>query len=245
MAKPPLPPPSSEETSPHLPVKSPPPLGSLLATEADYGLTVEEQKEVTAYQKTMAILGPAGGAILVCPGNQDDIDEQDKCPHSAKCPLLRMHKAVPDKLCMFELQMTQDRFGAWCQELEADPIEIKESERVSVSDLVWLDVQQHRCLNILSKNSGGEETRLLVTNPKEVHPETFQPIAWEKKLHPVVERLTQIISERRLILKDLLLTREAKWKVARAEGKGSGKDLASRQSSRADKLRKLQEKNEA
>jgi len=241
----PLPPSLPEETSSNLPAVIPKFAGSLLATGADYGLTVEEKAEVDAYQKTMEILGPAGGGILMCPGNQDGIDEQDKCPHSAKCPLLRMQKAVPDKLCLFELQMTQERFGGWCRELETDPVTIDESDRVNVSDLVWLDVQQHRCLNILSKNSGGEETRLLVTNPKEVHPETFQPIAWEKKLHPVVERLSQIISERRLILRDLLLTREQKWKVARAEGKGSGKDIASQQSSRADKLRKLKEKSEA
>lgn len=208
---------------------------SLVATSQDYGLTVVEQQEVDSFNKSMFILGPAAGAILICPGNQDALDEQDKCPHSAKCPLLRMHKAVPDKLCLIELRLTEERFGGWCKELEVEPDNIPESERVSISDLVWIDIQETRALSIISK---GEEARLTATNPKEVHPETFVPIAWEKVIHPVVERLDQLLSSRQSILKQLMLTRELKWKKAMAEGKGSGNDLSTQQAARADKVRR-------
>jgi hypothetical protein len=213
--------------------------GSLLATDEDYGLTPCEKKEVDTYNQMLVILGPAGGSIQMCPGNQDGLDEQDKCPHAAKCPLLRMGKAVAEKMCIIELTLVQERFGSWAKELNVDPLDVPESDRISISDLTWMDVQEQRCLNILAK-AGGEEARLMVTNPKELDPNTLLPVAWEKLLHPVVERLDQIISARRLIMKDLMITREQKWKVARAEGNGSGNDISSQQSARADKLRKPQ-----
>jgi hypothetical protein len=41
-----------------------------------------------------------------------------------------------------------------------------------------------------------------------------------------------------MILKDWMLTPEQRWKKAKAENKGTGKDLSSKQSARADLLRK-------
>lgn len=208
----------------------------LIASDDDLNLTVEEQKILASYQMSLLVLGPAAGSVLLCPGNQENLADQDQCPYAAKCPLLRMKKAPANHLCPLEVKVTEERFGAWCRELGKEPSQLDESDRSAVSDLVWIDLQEQRCLHIIAK---GEEARLTVLNPKDVHPETLEPIAWERVIHPNVERLDQLITQRRMILKDWMLTPEQKWKIARAEGKGSGKDISSQQAARADKLRKL------
>lgn len=35
---------------------------------------------VDAYHRALFVLGPAGGSTLVCPGNQENIPDQDKSP---------------------------------------------------------------------------------------------------------------------------------------------------------------------
>jgi len=211
-------------------------VASLVATDAELGLTVDEKKALESYQTAMLVLGPAAGSVLLCPGNQDNLDQQDRCPYSAKCPLLRMNKAPENRLCPLEMKVTEERFSSWCRELKKEPDQLDESDRSAVSDLVWIDLQEQRCLHIVAK---GEEARLTVINPKDVHPETLEPISWERVIHPNVELLAQLQNQRRLLLKDWMLTPEQKWKIARAEGKGSGKDIASQQSAKADKLRRL------
>jgi hypothetical protein len=122
-------------------------------------------------------------------------------------------------MCPVERLIVEERFNAWCRELSTDPVLAKESDRVAISDLCWIDLQMQRSLHILSK---GDEARLTVTNPKDVHPETFLPISWEKVIHPNVELLVTLQTQRRMILKDWMLTPEQKWKREKAEGKGSG-----------------------
>lgn len=222
------------EDLPLFPVVTNSNVNSLLATSEDLGLTVDEQQEFDNYQTALKILGPAAGAVLMCPGNQDNVADEDRCPYSSKCPLLRMHKAPENKMCPVERLIVEERFNAWSRELNTDPVAAKESDRVAISDLCWIDLQMQRSLHIISK---GDEARLTVTNPKDVHPETFLPISWEKVVHPNVELLVQLQTTRRMILKDWMLTPEQVWKRAKAEGKGTGKDLSSVQSARADKLR--------
>jgi len=50
----------------------------LLATSEDLGLTVEEKQELDNYQSALRILGPAAGAVLMCPGNQENVADEDK-----------------------------------------------------------------------------------------------------------------------------------------------------------------------
>lgn len=212
----------------------------LLALDEDLGLTPAEKQELDNYHTALRILGPAAGAVLVCPGNQENLAEEDKCPYASKCPLLRMHKAPEGRMCPVERTIVEDRFNDWCKEFQTDPLQIRESERVAVSDLCWIDLQMQRSLHILSR---GEEARLTVTNPKDVHPETLLPISWEKVIHPNVELLVTLQGQRRMILKDWMLTAEQQWKKAKAEGKGTGKDISSQQAARADKLRSLRSAN--
>jgi hypothetical protein len=209
---------------------------SLLVSDEDLGLTAEETQELAFYQTALTILGPAAGSVLMCPGNQLNVADEDRCPYSSKCPLLRMGKAPENRMCPIERKLVEDRFNSWCRELGTEALTILESDRVAVSDLTWIDLKEQRCLHILSK---GEEARLTVTNPKDVHPETLLPISWEKVIHPNMELLVVLQTQRRLILKDWMLTPEQKWKKAKAEGKGTGKDLSSLQSANADKLRSI------
>jgi hypothetical protein len=77
-------------------------VNGLLAPDEDLGLTVEEKQELDNFQSALRILDQAAGAVLMCPGNQENIADEDKCPYSSKYPLLRMYKAPADKMCPVE-----------------------------------------------------------------------------------------------------------------------------------------------
>jgi hypothetical protein len=199
-------------------------------------LTPEEVSLVQGQQQATRILGPAAASVLVCAGNQAGVPEDRRCPYSAKCALLRLHKAPQDHLCPFERDLVESRFAAWCTELGHDPGELPESVRAVVADLVWLDIQEQRCLAILAK---GEAARLTQINVKEVHPDTGEHLSWERVIHANVDMLDRIHTQRRMIFKDWELTPEMKTRKAKLEGKGKGDDLSSQLASKADKLRRL------
>jgi hypothetical protein len=199
-------------------------------------LNEEEIAEVYAHQLATRVLGPAAGAVLVCPGNQCGLPDEQKCPYFAKCPLLRMQKAPEGRLCPFEKDIVEQRFGDWCRELGAEPDQLSESQRAVVADLVWLDVQEQRCVNIMSS---GKAARMTQINVKESHPETGEHLAWERVIHSNMELLDRVHTQRRLIMKDWELTPEMKTKKAKLEGKGKGNDLSSQLSAKADRLRRI------
>jgi hypothetical protein len=202
----------------------------------DLGLTCEEIEETKAYQLTLNILGPASGACLICPGNQERVAEDKKCPYSSKCPLLRVRKAPVGKLCPIERKEIENRFSGWCQEFGEDPLSLTESTRVAVSDLTWIDIQIQRCNHILDK---GDASRLTIDNVSHINQEDWSPIAWEKVLHPITMLLTSLQSQRRIIMKDWMITPEQKWKKSKAEHTSKGMDLTSTQSKKADHFKSL------
>lgn len=210
-------------------------LSTLLPSSA-IELSEEEQMEVQAHQLANRVLGPAAGAVLVCPGNQTGIPDEQKCPYFAKCPLLRIQKAPQGRLCPLEKDMVESRFGSWCMELGVEPDQLLESERAVIADLVWLDIQEQRCVNILAS---GKNARLTQINVKEVHPETGEHLAWERVIHSNSELLDRIHTQRRMIFKDWELSREMKTKKAKLEGKGKGTDLSSQLAAKADRIRKI------
>lgn len=205
-------------------------------------VSAEVTERTNQLQMALRILGPAGGSVLVCPGNQVGLEEYQRCPYSAKCELLRAQVAPQGSLCPHERDLVATRFTDWSTELGRTPTTLSETDRSFVSDMVWLDTQAHRCTSILSK---GEAARLTQLNPKETHPETLEPISWERVIHVNVERLDQITTQRRMLLRDWMLTPEQKAKKARWEGKSTGDDLSTQQSTRADKLRGLDDIIEA
>lgn len=220
---------------------------SILGSTEDLDLTLEESRELVAFQRSLVILGPAGGAVLLCPGNQINTPPEQRCAYAAKCPLLRARKAPEGKLCPIERNITEERFSSWAATIGQDPENLTEDARATVSTLTYIDLQEQRSMHILST---GEAARLTQTNVTEainftevdsdgVPRQTVLPLTWERVLHINAELLATLQERRRMILKDWMLTPEQKWKISKAEGKAKGNDIGTQQSARGDKLRKL------
>ena len=181
-----------------------------MGSQADLGLTMDESKELANYQRSLVILGPAGGAVMLCPGNQVGVPVEQRCAYAAKCPLLRAGKAPADKLCPIERSITEERFSSWSRTVGQDPEYLTEDARSTVSTLTYIDLQEQRCTNILST---GEAARLTQTNVTEAinfttqdaegaQTQTVLPLTWERVLHINAELLAQLQVQRRMILKD-------------------------------------------
>jgi len=209
---------------------------TLLSSDNEINLTPEEQSKAQKLQDVFVLLGPAGGSALVCPGNQIGVPENERCPYSAKCELLKAGKAPAGELCPIEANYIATRFSDWTRELNKATNTLTESERCFVSDMTWIDTQSLRCTNILAK---GEAARLTQQDPRETHPETLETLSWQTVIHANVLRLDQLVIHRRMLLKDWMLTPEQKAKQAKWEGRSTGSDISSQQSARADRLRRL------
>lgn len=197
-------------------------------------LTTQEKANVDRLNSALTILGPAAGGALVCPGNQEHTPDDEKCPYSAKCELLKAKKAPRGELCPIEVDIIGEQFKSWVAELNKTAFDLSASERMFVSELVWLAIQEQRCSSIVSK---GDAARLTQLDPKEVHPETLDPITWEKTIHSNVLRLDQISLIRSRLLKEWMITPEQKAKQARWEGKSNNTDQSSKQAKQAERIR--------
>jgi hypothetical protein len=118
-------------------------------------------------------------------------------------------------------------------ELERTPDTLAESERVAISQLVYLDLQESRCLQKLSM---ADSALMKSRSVKDIDLETGQPVCWEDVIHINRQIITNIIQERRGILKDFELTPEMKTKRKKVEGRSGGSDLATKQSENRRKL---------
>jgi hypothetical protein len=215
-----------------------PDIDTLLPTPSNCGITAEEGVSLHRFQSALIILGQAAGGALVCPGNQINVPEADKCPYAAKCELLKLQKAPAGDLCPIERELLLARFNGWCKTIGAEPKELREDQRSVVAELTWIDIQEQRCSNILSR---GEAARLTQVNVKDSHPESGDWLSWERVIHANAMLLESLHTRKKMIMKEWLLTPEAKFKVAKAMGKlGGGDDLGKKLSSRADKLRELE-----
>ena len=195
-------------------------------------LTPEELKRVQVYQQSQAVLGAAGAAPATC---------APTCPWAVRCPLFQMHKAPFGSLCPFEAQHVVERFCGWLKEFNRTELTINETERSSIATLVSLDLQEMRCNNILALGEAVKLTSLVVRDSNVDESGKVIPLAWEEVIHACALRLDAIIQERRGILRDCMKTEEQKAKLKRLEGRAPGGDMASRQSSAADKIRRVQE----
>jgi hypothetical protein len=167
---------------------------------------MDESKELVAFQRSLVILGPAGGAVLVCPGNQVGVPTEQRCAYAAKCPLRRAGKAPADKLRPIERALTEERFSSWSRTVGQDPEYLTEDARSTVSTLTYIDIQEQRCTNILAT---GEAARLTQTNVTEAidfttqdaegaQTQTVLPLTWERVLHINAELLAQLQVQRRI-----------------------------------------------
>jgi hypothetical protein len=199
---------------------------STLLPVASIQLTKEEEAEVKVYQEARVVLGAAGAAPMVCDA---------KCPIAARCPLAGMNKAPAGKLCPFEANYILQRFTKWCEELDVTSETMLESERVTISNLTYLDLQEQRCLSILAD---AKNANLQSRSVRDVDAGSGQVICWEDVIHINMQALAQIQTQRRMLMKDFELTPETKTKKNRWEMKKNGNDLSSRGADNADKLRR-------
>lgn len=199
------------------------------------GLTLEESEEASRLLNAFNILGPAAGGALICPGNQIDVPDHERCPYAAKCVFLRARKAPAGHLCPIESQHMTQQFEAWTKEIEKTPMSLTASERAFVSELVWIAIQEARSTAVVSR---GTAARLTQLNVKEVD-EHLDPIAWERVIHSNVELLDNLSTRRRMLLKDWMISPEQKAKKARWEKKTDGQDQSVLQSAIAQKLKKV------
>lgn len=212
-------------------------IDSLLPPPSLNGLTAAEGQALQLFQQSLVVLGQAAGGALVCPGNQVGVADSSRCPYAAKCELLRLEKAPQGELCPIEREILLARFKGWAETIGANIQVLREDQRAVISELTWIDIQEQRCTNILSR---GEASRLTQINVKDSNPETGEWISWERVIHSNSMLLESLHTRKRMIMKEWMLTPEQKFKAAKAMGKlGSGDDLGRTLSARADKLRAL------
>lgn len=202
-------------------------LSSLLPIPA-IELTNDERQLVSQYQEARLILGSAGTAPMICGGND--------CPFALRCPLIAIKKAPVKQICPFESHYVIERFHGWMSELGRTLDTLVESERVTVSNLVYLDLQEQRCNQALSE---AKNALMASRTVRDVDINTGQPVCWEDIIHINAQRLDQIIISRRMLMKDFELTPEQKTKRLKWLGQKDGQDLASRTADKGDRLRRV------
>jgi hypothetical protein len=200
---------------------------SLLLPTGKIDLSVEEQQKVQVYQEARLVLGSAGIAPMRCAG--------ELCPIANTCPLFKIKKHPMGEICPFEANYVVERFAGWMKELEKNEATMTETERSSIAQLVVIDLQEQRCLAIMSEGKAASMTDLSV---KEVDLQTGEALSYEKIVHANMQILQELRTARRMILDDMERSERAKTRKIKIQGK-SGKDLASRQSANADQVRNL------
>lgn len=189
-------------------------------------LTPEEQKKVQVYQEARLVLGSAGVAPMRCAG--------ETCPIANTCPLVKIKKAPIGEICPFEANYVVERFSGWMMELNQDEQTLSETNRSSIAQLVVIDLQEQRCLSIMAEGKAASMTDLSV---KEVDLQTGDALSYEKIVHANMQILQELRTARRMILDDMERTEKAKTRRLKIMQGKTGKDLASRQSANADKIR--------
>lgn len=199
---------------------------SLLLPTGHIDLTVEEKKKVQVYQDARLVLGSAGVAPMRCAG--------PACPIANTCPLIKMNKAPLGEICPFEANYVVERFTGWMTELERTEITINETDRSSIAQLVVIDLQEQRCLSIMSEGKAAAMTDMAV---KEVDLQTGEALSYEKIVHANMQIIQELRTARRMILDDMERSEKAKTRKLKTLSGKTGKDLATRQSANADKVR--------
>jgi hypothetical protein len=199
---------------------------SLLFPTGIVDLTPEEQKKVQVYQEARLVLGSAGTAPMRCAG--------ELCPIASTCPLMKMKKAPLGETCPFEANYVVNRFAGWMRELMKTEATMTETERSSIGQLVVIDLQEQRCLAIMSEGKAASMTDLSV---KEVDLQTGEALSYEKIVHANMQILQELRTTRRMLLDDMEKTEKAKTRKLKTMQGHTGKDLATRQSATGDAVR--------
>lgn len=211
---------------------------SLLPT-GSIDLTTEEKQKIQIYQEARLVLGSAGVAPMRCAGEGQQASAAlpkgiAPCPIAGTCPLVKMKKAPIGEICPFEANYVVERFTGWMKELIKTEATLTETDRSSIAQLVVIDLQEQRCLSIMSEGKAAAMTDLAV---KEVDLQTGEALSYEKIVHANMQIIQELRTARRMILDDMERTERAKTRRLKIFQGKDGKDLASRQSANADKVR--------
>ena len=201
---------------------------ALLLPTGAIDLTIEEKQKIQTYQEARLVLGSAGVAPMRCAG--------DACPIANTCPLVKIKKAPIGEMCPFEANYVVERFSGWMTELVKTEATITETDRSSIAQLVVIDLQEQRCLAIMSEGKAASMTDLSV---KEVDLQTGEALSYEKIVHANMQILQELRTARRMILDDMERTEKSKTRRLKTLQGKTGKDLATRQSANADKVRQM------
>jgi len=204
-------------------------IASLLPV-VDVALPDEQRTVVSREQQARLILGPCAQAAMVCSGKQ--------CPIAFQCRLVKLGKAPEGERCPFEVNYIAERFASWLRDVDKDLDSLTEPERLTISNLVELDVEELRIRTILSHY---ERAKLTAQVVRDVDVETGQPLCWEDIIDPLATRLNEIATARRMLLKDFELTPEMQTRRKKVLGIHAEDDLASRQTRITDQVRKALE----
>ena len=199
---------------------------SLLLPTGSVDLTPAEAKAVQTYQEARLVLGSAATAPMRCAG--------ELCPIANTCPLMKIHKAPIGETCPFEANFVVNRFAGWMTELMKTENTMTETERSSIAQLVVIDLQEQRCLAIMSEGKAASMTDLSV---KEVDLQTGEALSYEKIVHANMQILQELRTQRRMLLDDMEKTEKAKTRKLKTLQGHTGKDLATRQSAVGDAVR--------
>lgn len=200
----------------------------------DINLASDQKARVSLWHEARLVLGPAASAPMNCAG--------EKCPIAFQCPLVKLKSAPLNEPCPFEQNYVVERFHGWLRTFKLDLDSITEIERITISNLVYLDVEEDR---IRKQLANAQNASLIVQSVRDVDVETKEPLCWEYEINPLVTRLNEITTTRRMLMKDFELTPEMKTKRKKALGVHAGDDLASRQSKLGDKIRGILSKRTA
>lgn len=188
-------------------------------------LTEQEQVQIQRYQESHLVLGVAAAAVMICTAHL--------CPVAETCPLQQIQKAPAGQLCPLEANYVVERFAGWMMELGKSEHTMSETERSSIAQLVTIDIQEKRCLQLMSIGKAASMTDLSV---KEIDLETGDALSYEKIVHANQQIIQELRTARRMLLDDMERSEKAKTRKIKIQ-LGSGKDLSSMQSSNADKIR--------
>jgi hypothetical protein len=189
----------------------------------DIELTPEESARVQSFQEARLLLGSAASTVMVC---------SIECGRIVQCPLAAINKAPAGHKCPLEVHYAKERFLAWADELEVPADQLSESERIAISQLVAIDVQEQRCLDIVAI---GEDAKYTQKSVKDVD-QNGNELAWEYVIHQNMQLIEVLQNRRRTILRDWELTPEMKSKKNRGIVKAVA-DLASRTADTHDRIR--------
>jgi hypothetical protein len=173
-------------------------LGTLIREAYENSNEVPEftLEDIIAIKKYMieVLKGSTAFLSLICTG--------DRCVYASTCKILLLKKTPPlGHTCPIEALMKKQMFEDFVRDAEID--RLNRVEVSQINDLVEVEILNSRINSILAKEG------LIVENIVGIDPDNGRELTRKEK-HPVFDIKDQILKRRDRILKQLVLSRDAK-----------------------------------